>query len=130
MKICEITFWLCLFIVFYTYVGYGIFLYLFVKIKEAFRKTIQAVSRIAAKVVLLFQKYFNGAKKLKEAVSKLSVSEGGVLDASTQREVVNKLAAMEFLSENGLVFDDSFGKTLGSTDDLLKKIGKNDIKLK
>ncbi len=36
MKICEITFWLCLFIVFYTYVGYGIFLYLFVKIKEAF----------------------------------------------------------------------------------------------
>jgi hypothetical protein len=81
---------------------------------------------MAAKVVLLFQKYFNGAKKLKEAVSKLSVSEGGVLDASTQREVVNKLAAMQFLSENGLVFDDSFGKTLDNTDDLLKKIGKND----
>ena len=96
------------------------------KVKEAFRKAIQAVSRMAAKIVLLFQKYFNGAKKLKEAVSKLSVSEGGVLDASTQREVVNKLAAMQFLSENGLVFDDSFGKTLGSTDDLLKKIGKND----
>ena len=74
----------------------------------------------------MFQKYFNGAKKLKEAVSKLSVSEGGVLDASTQREVVNKLAAMQFLSENGLVFDDSFGKTLGNSDDLLKKIGKND----
>lgn len=36
MKIYEITFWLCLFIVFYTYVGYGILLYLLVKIKERF----------------------------------------------------------------------------------------------
>ncbi len=34
MKICEIVFWLCIFIVFYTYIGYGILLYILVKIKE------------------------------------------------------------------------------------------------
>ena len=96
------------------------------KVKEAFRKAIQGISRIAAKVVLLFQKYFNGAKKLKEAVSKLSVSEGGVLDATSQREVVNKLAAMEFFSGSDLAFDDSFGSTLGNANALLKKIGKNE----
>lgn len=34
----EILFWIALFIVFYTYLGYGIVLYLLVKIKEAFVK--------------------------------------------------------------------------------------------
>lgn len=36
MKFCEILFWLSIFIVFYTYIGYGILLYVLVKIKECF----------------------------------------------------------------------------------------------
>lgn len=35
--ILEITFWLFIFIVFYTYLGYGIFILLLVKIKESFQ---------------------------------------------------------------------------------------------
>lgn len=38
MKTIEILFWVCLFIVFYTYIGYGIVLYVLAKIKEMFRK--------------------------------------------------------------------------------------------
>lgn len=36
MKTLEIIFWISLFIVFYTYIGYGILLYAMVKIKEVF----------------------------------------------------------------------------------------------
>lgn len=38
MEVCEILFWVSVFIVFYTYIGYGILLYLLVKIKEYFHK--------------------------------------------------------------------------------------------
>lgn len=38
MRACEFIFWISLFIVFYTYIGYGILLYILVKIKECFRK--------------------------------------------------------------------------------------------
>ena len=38
MRTFEIVFWISLFIVFYTYIGYGIVLYILVKIKETFRK--------------------------------------------------------------------------------------------
>lgn len=34
----EILFWICIFLVFYTFIGYGLFLYFLVKIKEIFRK--------------------------------------------------------------------------------------------
>ena len=37
----EIIFWIALFIVFYTYLGYGIVLYLLVKLKELFVKPIK-----------------------------------------------------------------------------------------
>ena len=40
IKWIEIFFWIALFIVFYTYIGYGIVLYMLVKIKEAFKKPI------------------------------------------------------------------------------------------
>ena len=40
MRTLEIVFWISLFIVFYTYIGYGIVLYILVKIKETFRKPI------------------------------------------------------------------------------------------
>ena len=38
MKAFEVLFWISLFIVFYTYIGYGILLYILGKIKECFRK--------------------------------------------------------------------------------------------
>lgn len=41
MKVLETLFWASLFIVFYTYIGYGILLYLLVKIKERFHKPVQ-----------------------------------------------------------------------------------------
>ena len=40
MRTFEILFWISLFIVFYTYIGYGIVLYILVKIKETFRKPV------------------------------------------------------------------------------------------
>ena len=40
MKTVEIIFWISLFIVFYTYMGYGILLYFLVKIKECFHKPV------------------------------------------------------------------------------------------
>ena len=40
MKVCEILFWISIFIVFYTYIGYGILLYILVKIKECFRRPV------------------------------------------------------------------------------------------
>lgn len=40
MDAFEIIFWISLIIVFYTYLGYGILLYILVKIKECFRKTV------------------------------------------------------------------------------------------
>ena len=38
MNALEIIFWIALFVVFYTYIGYGILLYILVKLKEAFKK--------------------------------------------------------------------------------------------
>lgn len=38
MKWIEISFWICAFVVFYTYIGYGILLYVMVRIKELFRR--------------------------------------------------------------------------------------------
>lgn len=43
MKTFEIVFWIFLFIVFYTYLGYGILLYFLVKIKEFFSKPKQVL---------------------------------------------------------------------------------------
>ena len=36
MGVLEIIFWIGLFIVFYTYIGYGMILYALVKLKECF----------------------------------------------------------------------------------------------
>ena len=37
MKTLEIVFWISVFVVFYTYIGYGIVLWVLVKVKETFR---------------------------------------------------------------------------------------------
>ena len=34
MSVCEIIFWTCMIVVFYTYIGYGILLYVAVLIKR------------------------------------------------------------------------------------------------
>ena len=38
MNSIEVLFWIGIFIVFYSYIGYGILLYILVKIKKAFSK--------------------------------------------------------------------------------------------
>ena len=38
MEVLQITFWILIFIVFYTYVGYGILLYCLIKMKRFFNK--------------------------------------------------------------------------------------------
>lgn len=43
MSSIEILFWIAIFIVFYTYIGYGILLYLMVKVKELFIKPKEAL---------------------------------------------------------------------------------------
>jgi len=68
MKFLEITFWLSLIIVFYTYLGYGIVLYLLVKTKELF--SIQKTKALPAKEnlpeVTLFITAFNEEAVVKD----------------------------------------------------------------
>ncbi|SHF41756.1 Glycosyltransferase, catalytic subunit of cellulose synthase and poly-beta-1,6-N-acetylglucosamine synthase [Bacteroides luti] len=68
MKSLEITFWLSLIIVFYTYLGYGIVLYLLVKTKELFSK--QKAKALPAKEnlpeVTLFITAFNEEAVVKD----------------------------------------------------------------
>jgi cellulose synthase/poly-beta-1,6-N-acetylglucosamine synthase-like glycosyltransferase len=66
MKFLEILFWLSLIVVFYTYLGYGIVLYLMVKIKERFvkQKTVALPSNLPE--VTLFITAFNEEAIVKE----------------------------------------------------------------
>jgi cellulose synthase/poly-beta-1,6-N-acetylglucosamine synthase-like glycosyltransferase len=68
MKSLEITFWLSLIIVFYTYLGYGIVLYLLVKMKELFskqkRKALPAKEELSE--VTLFITAFNEEAVVKD----------------------------------------------------------------
>jgi len=59
MKTLEIIFWISIFIVFYTYLGYGILLYLLVKIKEMFGKPQQSILPDELPEVTLFIAAYN-----------------------------------------------------------------------
>ena len=59
MKTLEIIFWISIFIVFYTYLGYGILLYLLVKIKEMFCKPQQSILPDKLPEVTLFIAAYN-----------------------------------------------------------------------
>lgn len=60
MKALEIIFWIFLFIVFYTYIGYGILLYFLVKIKESFvRKKKREINPEYLPEVTLFVAAYN-----------------------------------------------------------------------
>nr|WP_320039765.1 glycosyltransferase family 2 protein [uncultured Bacteroides sp.] len=82
MKSLEITFWLSLIIVFYTYLGYGIVLYLLVKTKELFSKqkakTLQTKENLPE--VTLFITAFN-----EEAVVKDKMDNCRALDYSNDK---------------------------------------------
>lgn len=64
----EIIFWIALFIVFYTYLGYGILLYLLVKVKELFKKPMKypAPTDEQTPEVTLFITAFNEADVVDE----------------------------------------------------------------
>lgn len=66
MDLIEIFFWICIFFVFYTYLGYGILLFIIVKIKEFFIK--QKVLRLPDTLpdVTLFITAYNEEKVVKE----------------------------------------------------------------
>lgn len=59
MKTLESIFWISIFIVFYTYLGYGILLYLLVKIKEMFCKPQQSILPDELPEVTLFIAAYN-----------------------------------------------------------------------
>jgi cellulose synthase/poly-beta-1,6-N-acetylglucosamine synthase-like glycosyltransferase len=66
MKFLEIFFWFSLIIVFYTYLGYGIVLYLLVKIKELFLKQKTQEQAENLPEVTLFITAFNEEAVVKE----------------------------------------------------------------
>ena len=80
MKFLEILFWLSLIIVFYTYLGYGIVLYLMVKIKELFVKQKTVVLPGDLPEVTLFITAFN-----EEAIVKEKMNNCLTLDYPTEK---------------------------------------------
>lgn len=69
MKSIEILFWFCFIIVFYTYLGYGIVLYLLVKIKELFSKPKKTAQNKDLPEVTLFITAFNEEAVVKEKMA-------------------------------------------------------------
>ena len=59
MNSYEITFWILLFLVFYTYIGYGIVLILLVKVKELFSEKTKVDHEIFEPYVTLFVAAYN-----------------------------------------------------------------------
>ena len=57
MKALEITFWISIFIIFYTYIGYGFLLYCLVRIKELFRTPKKYQMDILPEVTLFIAAY-------------------------------------------------------------------------
>ncbi|MEN6618393.1 MAG: glycosyltransferase family 2 protein [Rikenellaceae bacterium] len=59
MKTLALLFWISLFVVFYTYLGYGIMLYILVRIKESFKKPIvhQIFQEAFPEITLLIAAY-------------------------------------------------------------------------
>lgn len=57
MKTLEILFWISICIIFYTYIGYGILLYLLVKIKERFKKAEKPKNTMFPEVTLFIAAY-------------------------------------------------------------------------
>lgn len=62
----QLIFWIALFIVFYTYIGYGILLYLLVRVKEAFTKPCPPPTAAEQPDVTLFITAYNEADVVDE----------------------------------------------------------------
>ncbi len=69
MKTIETLFWTCLIVVFYTYLGYGIVLYLMVKVKEAFGKPRSKILLGELPEVTLFITAYNEETVVKEKMA-------------------------------------------------------------
>ncbi len=67
MTLAEIYFWCALFIVFYSYIGYGIFMWLLVKIKKAFQTSIRFEPNFEPSVALVVP-CFNEADYIEEKI--------------------------------------------------------------
>ena len=57
MKTLEVIFWISLFVIFYTYLGYGILLYFMVKLKNIFHKPIYYYEQDTPEVTLFIAAY-------------------------------------------------------------------------
>tara|TARA_B100000809_G_C15137380_1_gene531278 strand:+ start:320 stop:1495 length:1176 start_codon:yes stop_codon:yes gene_type:complete len=71
MSTYEIIFWTLLFLVFYTYVGYGVVLILLVKIKELFVKSVEDDGEIFEPGVTMFVAAFNEKDFIEEKVQNM-----------------------------------------------------------
>ena len=67
----EITFWILLFLVFYTYIGYGVVLILLVKVKELFSKKTKVDNEIFEPYVTLFVAAYNEKDCIEEKVKNM-----------------------------------------------------------
>lgn len=67
----EMTFWILLFLVFYTYIGYGIILILLVKVKELFLNTVKVDNEILEPYVTLFVAAYNEKDYIEEKVKNM-----------------------------------------------------------
>lgn len=110
MKGIELFFWIGLFIVFYTYIGYGILLWILVKIKEIFKKRIiPELPKDLPEVTLLIAAYneeaivdekMNNCKKLSYPTEKLKIY--WITDGSTDQtdQLLAKYPEVTVLHEN------------------------------
>lgn len=64
----QTLFWICLFIIFYTFIGYGLLLYLLVKIKNLFGKKEQVSIPVFLPMVTLLVTAFNEEKVIGEKI--------------------------------------------------------------
>ena len=71
MSNLEMLFWGCFFVVFYTYLGYGIVLYLLVKLKSIFIRNINEVDSFILPKVTLFVASYNEISCVKEKVDNM-----------------------------------------------------------
>ncbi len=105
-----IAFWICLFIIFYTFFGYGLFLYFIIKLKRLFKKPFQFATQQKLPSVSLIVAAFDEEDTIEEKIKnclELSYPKDKlkiifVTDGSSDRtaELVSNNAAVTLLHED------------------------------
>ena len=72
-----IIFWVCILLVFYSYIGYGILLFLLVKIKRLFVKQRGFLDEYQPQITLMVAAY-NEEAYIKEKMTKPLISSGNI----------------------------------------------------